>query len=100
MPLVAALGIGLSSSIKGRNPAIDGFGLIAFASLTPMIFVQIFGILVYTFGSTAEVVLPVAEATAPIVNKFRVYNLFIELINVIKDVLPILLVIAFFNILL
>lgn len=97
VPLVAALGIGLSSSIKGRNPAIDGFGLIAFASLTPMIFVQIFGILVYTFGSTAEVVLPVAEATAPIVNKFRVYNLFIELINVIKDVLPILLVIAFFQ---
>jgi hypothetical protein len=40
VPLVAALGIGLASSIKGRNPAIDGFGLIAFASLTPMIFVQ------------------------------------------------------------
>eukprot|EP01029_Cantina_marsupialis_P003867 TRINITY_DN13886_c0_g1_i3.p1 TRINITY_DN13886_c0_g1~~TRINITY_DN13886_c0_g1_i3.p1 ORF type:complete len:224 (-),score=42.35 TRINITY_DN13886_c0_g1_i3:56-727(-) len=37
VPLVAALGIGLASSIKGRNPVIDGFGLIAFASLTPMI---------------------------------------------------------------
>jgi hypothetical protein len=35
VPLVAALGIGLSSSIKGRNPAIDGFGLIAFASTYP-----------------------------------------------------------------
>ena len=46
VPLVAALGIGLSSSIKGRNPLIDGFGLIAFASLTPMIFVQLFGIFV------------------------------------------------------
>jgi len=34
VPLVAALGIGLASSIKGRNPVIDGFGLIAFASLT------------------------------------------------------------------
>lgn len=43
VPLVAALGVGLSSSIKGRNPMIDGFGLIAFASLTPMIFVMIFG---------------------------------------------------------
>ncbi len=45
VPLVTALGVGLASSIRGRNPAIDGFGLIAFASLTPMIFVMIYGIL-------------------------------------------------------
>ena len=45
VPLVAALGVGLASSIKGRNPVVDGFGLIAFASLTPMIFVMGFGIL-------------------------------------------------------
>ena len=44
VPLVTALGVGLASSIKGRNPMIDGFGLIAFASLTPMIFVMAFGI--------------------------------------------------------
>ena len=44
VPLVTALGIGLASSIKGRNPMIDGFGLIAFASLSPIIFVLIFGI--------------------------------------------------------
>ncbi|OQX20291.1 MAG: hypothetical protein BWK76_01560 [Desulfobulbaceae bacterium A2] len=37
VPLVAALGIGLASTIPGRNPAIDGFGLIAFASLFPII---------------------------------------------------------------
>ena len=37
VPLVAALGLGLSSTIPGRNPAIDGFGLIAFASLFPII---------------------------------------------------------------
>lgn len=37
VPLVAALGLGLSSVIPGRNPAIDGFGLIAFASLFPII---------------------------------------------------------------
>lgn len=43
VPLVTALGVGLASSIRGRNPMIDGFGLIAFASLTPMIFVLIFG---------------------------------------------------------
>lgn len=46
VPLVAALGIGLASSIKGRNPMIDGFGLIAFASLTPIMFVMIYGMLI------------------------------------------------------
>lgn len=46
VPLVTALGVGLAISIKGRNPMIDGFGLIAFASLTPMIFVMIYGILI------------------------------------------------------
>jgi hypothetical protein len=45
VPLVAALGVGLASSIEGRNPMIDGFGLIAFASLTPMIFVMGYGAL-------------------------------------------------------
>ncbi len=45
VPLVTALGVGLASSIKGRNPVTDGFGLIAFASLTPMIFVMVYGIL-------------------------------------------------------
>ncbi len=45
VPLVTALGVGLASSIRGRNPMTDGFGLIAFASLTPMIFVMGYGIL-------------------------------------------------------
>ena len=46
VPLVTALGVGLATSIKGRNPMIDGFGLIAFASLTPMIFVLAYGMVV------------------------------------------------------
>jgi len=46
VPLVTALGIGLSTSIAGRNPLVDGFGLIAFASLTPMIFVMGYGMLI------------------------------------------------------
>ena len=44
VPLVTALGVGLSNTIKGRNPLIDGFGLIAFASLLPMIFVMGYGL--------------------------------------------------------
>jgi len=46
VPLVTALGVGLASSIRGRNPMTDGFGLIAFASLTPMIFVMGYGMLI------------------------------------------------------
>lgn len=46
VPLVTALGVGLAMSIKGRNPLIDGFGLIAFASLTPIIFVLAYGMII------------------------------------------------------
>lgn len=45
VPLVTALGVGLAAGIRGRNPLVDGFGLIAFASLTPMIFVMAYGML-------------------------------------------------------
>jgi hypothetical protein len=46
VPLVTALGVGLASTIRRRNPLTDGFGLIAFASLTPMIFVLLYGMVV------------------------------------------------------
>jgi hypothetical protein len=46
VPLVTALGVGLASVIRGRNPMVDGFGLIAFASLMPIIFVLLFGLVV------------------------------------------------------
>jgi len=101
VPLVAALGIGLASSIKGRNPAIDGFGLIAFASLTPMIFVQVYGIVVYSFGdaSTAPIVTELIETTKAVATNhtFSLIDTVLELLGVIKDVAPILLVIFFFQ---
>ncbi|PID76269.1 MAG: hypothetical protein CSB24_07440 [Deltaproteobacteria bacterium] len=40
VPIVAALGLGLAEAIPGRNPVLDGFGLIAFASLFPIISVM------------------------------------------------------------
>lgn len=46
VPMVTALGVGLASSIRGRNPMTDGFGLIAFASLMPIIFVLVYGMLI------------------------------------------------------
>ena len=106
VPLVTALGIGLASSIKGRNPVIDGFGLIAFASLTPMIFVQIYGIIVYTLlgdTSTTQTVTEIANQTKDVVEKeVETYsNWFMDIIygllSVIKDILPILFVVFFFQ---
>ncbi|MGB5985141.1 MAG: DUF1538 family protein, partial [Desulfobacterales bacterium] len=44
VPLVTALGVGLARTIRGRDPLTDGFGLIALASLTPMVFVMGFGL--------------------------------------------------------
>ena len=43
VPMLTALGVGLASVIKGRNPVVDGFGLIAFASLTPILFMLALG---------------------------------------------------------
>ena len=43
VPLVTALGVGLATSIKGRDPMLDGFGLIAFACGMPVIFVLAYG---------------------------------------------------------
>ena len=99
VPLVAALGIGLASSIKGRNPAIDGFGLIAFASLMPMIFVQVYGIIVYNFLDI-ETVSKIATKTAAMTtkeNQFTFFKILIDFLYVAKDIVPILLVIGFFQ---
>ncbi len=101
VPLVAALGIGLASSIKGRNPAIDGFGLIAFASLTPMIFVQLYGIIVYAVTpDAAATVTTMAEAVRETIESeghFDPWAILWDLVAVVRDVIPILAVIFFFQ---
>lgn len=97
VPLVAALGIGLASSIKGRNPIIDGFGLIAFASLTPMIFVQVYGVYVYTFGEVKDVAPLVVQAAASVSTTITLQSVISGIFAVILDVVPILLIILFFQ---
>ncbi len=103
VPLVAALGIGLASSIKGRNPAIDGFGLIAFASLMPMIFVQAYGIIVYSSVPTiAGKAVAAGQRVVEKIEEIRIHHfewidVVLDLVGVIKDVLPILMVIFFFQ---
>lgn len=98
VPLVAALGIGLASTIKGRNPVLDGFGLIAFASLTPMIFVQFYGLFVYSFVDATAAAAPVAMACETAGEfTFSIVDILHGFLNVIKDVVPILAVILFFQ---
>ncbi|QFR50341.1 DUF1538 domain-containing protein [Sulfurimonas lithotrophica] len=99
VPLVAALGIGLASTIKGRNPVLDGFGLIAFASLTPMIFVQFYGIFVYEYVEATQTVKKVASHLAETSTAYNlsIINILKGILAVIGDVAPILLVILFFQ---
>ncbi|MEJ2372576.1 MAG: DUF1538 family protein, partial [Sulfurimonas sp.] len=102
VPLVAALGIGLASNIKGRNPVLDGFGLIAFASLTPMIFVQFYGIVVYQFIDTPAIIPiiePITDATTTVATayNFDILEILKGLLGVVLDVFPILGVIFFFQ---
>lgn len=97
VPLIAALGIGLATSIKGRNPLVDGFGLVALAVMVPMISVQLYGILVYGQASPdpgGELVLGVQE-TADAVHPLL--QVVLDLFSMLRDVLPILLVILFFQ---
>ncbi|MFP4138901.1 MAG: DUF1538 domain-containing protein [Halomonas sp.] len=96
VPLIAALGIGLASSIRGRNPLIDGFGLVALAVMVPMISVQLYGILVYgdpeSVGTGAELVAG-SDTEAP----SGLLTMILDLFAMLRDVLPIILVILFFQ---
>jgi hypothetical protein len=46
VPLLSAMGMGLASTIGGRHPMLDGFGIIGFAGMTPMIAIMIYGVIV------------------------------------------------------
>lgn len=94
VPLIAALGIGLSNSLKARNPLIDGFGLIAFASIMPMIFVQGYGILAYGVAGGGSVPTPtesqIIESASPL------WAYVETLLASIRDVTPVIVVILVF----
>lgn len=97
VPLVASLGIGLASTIKGRSPVLDGFGLIAFASLTPMIFVQVYGIVVYELIDITSVVQIVAMPEEQAVFDHSFLGILRGIFGVVEDVTPILAIILFFQ---
>ena len=97
VPLIAALGIGLSGSLKGRNPIIDGFGLIAFASIMPMIFVQGYGI--FAYKGAGEGSGPAATEAAAAETSSDWWYYIETLLESIRDVTPVIVVILVFYLL-
>lgn len=93
VPLIAALGLGLASSIKGRNPLTDGFGLVALAVMVPMISVQLYGIWVYEFSSAATIV--ASEASSEPLH--WLLKALLDLATMVKDILPMILVVLVFQ---
>lgn len=95
VPLIAALGIGLAASIRGRNPLTDGFGLVALAVMVPMITVQIYGMIVYG-GNTesGELLLTTdSDTEAP----SGPLAMLVDLLEMVRDVLPIILTVIIFQ---
>lgn len=106
VPLIAALGIGLAVSIRGRNPLVHGFGLVALAVMVPMISVQLYGIVVYNFEDGGEVAgaasqtladVSVAEEVVEEVRGSALLGMLTDLAVMFRDVLPIIGVILFFQ---
>ncbi|MEE4637569.1 MAG: DUF1538 domain-containing protein [Wenzhouxiangella sp.] len=101
VPLIAALGLGLAASIRGRNPLIDGFGLVALAVMVPMITVQAYGIVV--FGGSEDTRIDSAGLGETLPEPIDTGasdsrgGLFSDLLKMVRDVLPIVLVILFFQ---
>ena len=94
VPLIAAIGLGLANSIRGRSLLADGFGLVALCVMVPMIGVQLYGVWVYTFGD--------AGAGPPFTGPGEdptdwVVGMIFGLAGMVREVLPIVGVVLFFQ---
>ncbi|ATG74101.1 hypothetical protein CGX12_01615 [Zobellella denitrificans] len=95
VPLIAAMGIGLAASIKGRNPLMDGFGLVALAVMVPMVSVQLYGIVTYSLGA-APLPVPANDIQDTVIHSPWLRVVF-DLVLMLRDVTPILVVVLFFQ---
>ncbi|PSJ47953.1 DUF1538 domain-containing protein [Zobellella endophytica] len=91
VPLIAAMGIGLAASIRGRNPLTDGFGLVALAVMVPMISVQLYGIVTYSLSPPLPAPLVPGDAGSTVAPAW------LQVLSLLRDVLPILVVVLFFQ---
>jgi len=94
VPVIAALGIGLTSSLPNRNPLLDGFGLIAFASVLPMVFVQGYGIVAYQLADSAAAVQVLT--TDDTITQSIFWTYLGTFVASVADVLPVVVVILGF----
>lgn len=95
VPLVTALGIGLASSIRGRNTMMDGFGLVGLVALIPRATVQLYGWIVYRSDASKEFVVPEAVAVASDLNFFQ--QILESLGGVLESVTPLVGLVLFFQ---
>ncbi len=89
-PMLAALGVGLAMTISGRNPMLDGFGLIGFGALAPMIIIQVYGILFFIPGDPAA--LPAVAPTGD-EHGYPVLELVFNFAHMVTNLVPIIAVV-------
>ncbi|WP_066291763.1 DUF1538 domain-containing protein [Arthrobacter sp. B6] len=94
VPLIAAIGLGLANSIRGRSLLADGFGMVALCVMVPMIGVQLYGTWVYAFGGAGDAVPAPGSGEDP---GEWVVGMFLGLASMIREVLPIVGVVLFFQ---
>ncbi len=93
-PLLTALGVGLAISVHGRNPLSDGFGLIAFGALAPMIIIQIYGIFFFTPAVHGETVLAIPSSDG---HGHTPMAMLLGFLMMLRNLLPIAGVVLFFS---
>jgi hypothetical protein len=91
-PLLTALGVGLATSIRGRNPMLDGFGLIAFGALAPMIIIQLYGILFFVPAAAGTAVLMMPSDDQ---HQYAALEMLIDFLIMVRNLLPIIAVVLF-----
>lgn len=98
VPLITALGIGLATSLRARSALMHGFGLVALAVMVPMILVQLYGIVVYQLmepSTTQATLATLAHAQTPAAG--ALLKIASDLLGMVGDILPIVLVVLFFQ---
>ena len=91
-PLLTALGVGLATTIRGRNPMLDGFGLIAFGALAPMIIIQLYGIVFFVpaAAGTALAMMPTDDQ-----HLSGAWEMLLDFLVMVRNLLPIIAVVLF-----
>jgi len=89
-PLLTALGVGLATSIRGRNPMLDGFGLIAFGALAPMIIIQIYGIVFFVPAEAGTAVLMMPSDDQ---HQYTAWAMILDFLIMVRNLLPIIAVV-------